>query len=367
MLPIQIARRTVGCGAPLFVIAEIGLNHGGSRDHALALVEAAADAGASAIKLQTLRGRLLVAPHCPAPRHVPASTLVEFFGQFELDEAAHRAVVARARARGLAVMSTPFDLEAVDLLERVGVDAYKIASGDVTFHQLIARVARTGKPIVISTGMSNLVEVGDAVACARAHGAAALGLLHCVSAYPVPAGAENLRAISTLAAACGVPVGLSDHSTYPEAAIVAVALGASLYERHLVLGPASDSIDAAVSSTPAELAGIVAAAARASAALGTGAKGCAPAEAGNRDASRRGLYATRALPAGHVLGEEDVVALRPVTSMDARRWWELVGARLTQPIAAGAAFHAGALTRDAGENARRCPVGATVGEVRRAV
>lgn len=337
-MPIRIARHTVGAGVPLFVIAELGLNHGGSLDHALALVDAAARTGAQAVKLQTLKGRTLVAPHCQAPMHVAASSLAEFFGQFELDEAAHHTVAARARSHGLAVMSTPFDLEAVDLLERVGVDAFKIASGDVTYHQLIARAAATGKPLVISTGMSDLDDVRDAVACARSSGATDLALLHCVSAYPVPAGDENLRTIATLASAFGVPVGLSDHSTCPDAAVIATALGASVYERHLVLGPDSDSIDAAVSSTPEELAATIAAAERARQALGSGVKRCGPAEAGNRNVSRRGLYATRALRAGEVLTAADFIALRPVTSIDARHWHRLVGCRVARDLAAGEAI-----------------------------
>jgi sialic acid synthase SpsE len=352
-MPIRIARHTVGAGAPLFVIAELGLNHGGSLEHALALVDAAARAGAHAVKLQTLRGKTLVAPHCEAPMHVTASSLAEFFGQFELDEAAHHAVAARARSQGLAVMSTPFDLDAVDLLERVGVDAFKIASGDVTYHQLIARAAATGKPLVLSTGMSDLNEIGDALVCARSHGASDIALLHCVSAYPVPAGAENLRAIATLAGTFKVPVGLSDHSTCPEAAVVATALGATLYERHLVLGPDSGSIDAAVSSTPGELAAAIAAAERARQALGTGVKRCAPAEEGNRGVSRRGLYAARTLKAGDVLTEADFVALRPVTSIDARDWHRLVGCRVVRAIPAGEAIDAAAVPDAFGWEGRR--------------
>jgi sialic acid synthase SpsE len=320
------------------VIAELGLNHGGSLDRALALVDAAAASGASAIKLQTLRGDRLVAPGCPAPMHVQARSLVEFFEQFELDEAAHRAVAGRARARGLAIMSTPFDLDAVDMLDRVGIDAYKIASGDITFHQLIARAAATGKPLVISTGMSDLADVAAAVTCAREAGARDLALLHCVSAYPVPEGSENLRAIATLAAAFDVPVGLSDHTTAPEAAVVATALGATLYERHLVADAADEAIDRAVSSTPEELAATIRSAERARRGLGDGVKSCLDAEVGNRTASRRGLYAARPLAAGEVLRAADMVALRPATEVDPRDWRDLVGRRVLNSIAAGDAL-----------------------------
>ena len=342
-MPIRIGHRPVGLGSPLFVIAELGLNHGGSLDRALALVDAAAASGASAIKLQTLRGDRLVAPGCPAPMHVQARSLVEFFGQFELDEAAHLAVADRARARGLAVMSTPFDLDAVDLLERVGVDAYKIASGDITFHQLIGRVAATGKPLVISTGMSDLAEVGAAVACAREAGAEDVALLHCVSAYPVPEGSENLRAIATLAAAFDLPVGLSDHTSLPEAAVVATSLGAALYERHVVSSAEDDAIDRAVSSTPEQLAAIVQAAERARIALGDGVKRCLAAEEGNRSASRRGLYAVRSLAAGEIVRLDDMRALRPEAGADPRDWRAVVGRTVTSAIAAGDPLEHGSL------------------------
>src|SRR5262249_39047143 len=150
----RIRDRRIGRGEPLYVVAEIGLNHGGSIERALALVDAAADAGANAIKLQTLEARALVAPHCPPPAHVPAAALMEFFATFERDEAAHVRLVTRARERGLACLATPLSEAAVDMLDRIGVDAFKIASGDLTWHQLIARVAKTGKPLVISTGMA---------------------------------------------------------------------------------------------------------------------------------------------------------------------------------------------------------------------
>ena len=150
---LRIGPKVAGEGAPLFVVAEIGLNHDGSVERALSLVDAAAAAGAAAVKLQTLDAAALVAPGAPAPAHVSAASMVDFFRRFELDEAAHARVVARARERGLAVMATPLSEEAVDMLERVGIDAYKIASGDITWEALITKAARTGKPVVISTGM----------------------------------------------------------------------------------------------------------------------------------------------------------------------------------------------------------------------
>lgn len=332
----SIAGRRVGSGQPLFVIAEIGLNHGGDPKRALDLVDAAARAGASAIKLQTLFADDLVAGCCPAPAHVESESLRDFFRQFELDEAAHRAVAARAREQGLAVMATPFSLDAVGLLERIGVDAIKIASGDLTWDGLIARAAMSRVPLVISTGMSDLREVTHALGVARQAGASDVALLHCVSAYPVPRGSENLAAIRTLRETLKVPVGLSDHGDDTFAVPMAMVLGASLYERHLVLAHGDGSIDDAVSSTPAELAAVVRDAARAQWTLGSGEKSCLPAEAVNVTASRRGLYFTRTLPAGHVLNHGDLVALRPAHAVAAGRLSEFLGSPLTRDVVAGA-------------------------------
>jgi sialic acid synthase SpsE len=334
----EIGGRAVGTAAPLFVMAEIGLNHGGSVDRALALVDAAADAGADAVKFQTLFARDLVAPGCPAPAHVTAESLADFFAAFELDEAAHVRLAARARARGLKVVATPFSLAAVAILERVGIDAYKIASGDLTWDQLIDRCAATGKPLIVSTGLGSLEEVGRALSVARSGAARSVALLHCVSAYPVPQGSENLRAIATLARAFGVPVGLSDHAGDAFAVPMAVALGASIYERHVVLDAHADAIDRAVSSTPSELAAIVAAARRAQGALGHGRKECLPSEAANRTPSRRSLCAARDLPAGHVLSAEDLIALRPGSGILPGHLPGLIGLRLLRPLVRGSAL-----------------------------
>jgi N-acetylneuraminate synthase/N,N'-diacetyllegionaminate synthase len=335
----EIAGRAIGPHAPVFAIAEIGLNHGGDVEQALRMVDAAADAGASAIKLQTLYADQLVAESCPPPAHVRAASLREFFASFELDAAAHRAIVARARAHRLAVLSTPFALEAVPMLAALGIDAFKVASGDLTYDGLIETVARTGKPMVMSTGMATLDEAARALRVAGRAGADQVAVLHCVSAYPAPAGSENLRAIETLAGTLGVPVGLSDHSSGGiVSAVAAVALGACIYERHLMLDHGPAAIDAAVSSTPAEFRAIVTAMEQARVALGDGRKRCLPAEAPNVVPSRRGLYARRFMRAGERVTEADVIALRPATALAPMDVARLVGAVLGRDVPAGDAF-----------------------------
>lgn len=339
-MPLEIAGRSVGTGTPVFVVAELGLNHGGSLDRALTMVDAAARAGASAVKLQTLDAARLVNRGAPAPAHVTAASLVEFFRAFELGRREHAAVRDRARLRGLAFLSTPLHEAAVDLLESLGCDAYKIASGDITYDRLIRRAARTGKPLLVSTGMSSLTEVGDALEWARSSGARSVVLLHCVSAYPTPRGADHLAAIAHLARTFGVPVGLSDHGTEPLALPLAVALGACVYERHFSLGPAFDEIDAEVSSTASELAEAIVAAERARLAIGSVGKQCVAEEAVNRTCSRRGLYAARPLGWGHVVRLSDIAVLRPANGLAPSEWARLVGSRLRRSMTAGAAFEA---------------------------
>lgn len=328
--------RRIGAGEPLYVIAEIGLNHGGSVARALDMVDAAAAAGASAVKLQSLRAGELVAPACPAPAHVSTPSLQAFFARFELDAGAHAAVVARARSRGLAVMTTPFSETLVPMLEGAGFDAWKVASGDLTNDGLLLALARTGKALILSTGMATLPEVIHAVRLVRGAGGTVAAVLHCVSAYPAPPEAQNLRALLALARAVEAPVGLSDHAADGlVSAVTAVALGATVYERHFVLEGDADAIDRAVSSTPAQLRALVDACADAARRLGSGRKVCQPAESVNKTASRRGVYACVALPAGHVIAAGDLIALRPETDVPASELPALTGVTLGRAVAAG--------------------------------
>lgn len=340
--------RCIGAGAPLYVIAEIGLNHGGSPARALAMVDAAAAAGASAVKLQSLTASELVAPSCPAPAHVSTPSLRSFFARFELDADAHAAVVGRARALGLAVMTTPFSERLIPMLAATGFDAWKVASGDLTNDRLLFALACTGTPLVLSTGMASLPEVVHAVRLVRDAGGTVAAVLHCVSAYPAPPEAQNLRALVTLAEAVECPVGLSDHSADGLiSAVAAVALGAAVYERHFVLDGDTGAIDYAVSSTPAALRRIVDVCADAARRLGTGRKVCQPAEAVNRAASRRGVYARTALPAGHVITTDDLVALRPESDIPASELPALLGRAVGYPVAAGEPLSWGHLQRRA--------------------
>ena len=311
------------------------MNHGGSIDQALSLVDAAAETGADAVTLQTIDAAQLASPSAPMPSHLPQGSLIDFFQRHQLDELAHVKIVARARKHGLKVIATPFSMDGVDLLERIGVDAYKIASGDLTWDQLIERAAGTGKPVVITTGMSTMEEIAHAVDVARAAGAKSIALLHAVSAHPVPPGSENLLAIRALADHFGVPVGLSDHAEDTFALPLAMALGACIYERHLVLPEDLHAVDLAVSSLPDELSEAINLARRTHSALGSGEKVCLEAEMMNRHINRRALCAARDLDPGMVLRRMDLIALRPANGLSPSRLADIVGRRLLRPVDLG--------------------------------
>jgi sialic acid synthase SpsE len=238
----------------------------------------------------------------------------------------------------MAVLSTPFSENVIPMLESLELDAYKIASGDLTYDRLIVRAARTGRPLILSTGMSELAEVSRALQIAITAGASELAVLHCVSAYPTPPEAENLRAIMTIAEATGFPTGLSDHGSGLLSAVAAAALGACVYERHLVLEGDEDAIDRAVSSTPEELKAIIAALNQTRAALGDGIKRCQPAERPNVTSSRRGLYAARPLAVGLRLTTADIAVMRPASEVAPDKLEMLVGSVLARPMSAGDAF-----------------------------
>jgi sialic acid synthase SpsE len=334
-LAFEIGKRRVGGDAPLFVIAEIGLTRAGSIDRGVALVDAAASAGASAVNLQTASPDDLAGD--PAA-HMHSGSILSCCASHRLDERTQAAVAARAHARGLVVVATPSSLKAIDVLERCGVDAYKIPSRDLTYLALIDGCARTGKPVILSAGMATLDEIRHALWAMNRAGATRTALLHCVSAPAVPLGRDNLRALATLAAAFRLPVGLSDHGRSLATVSIAVTLGAALYERHFRLEPEAFHATGGVSSTAAELEAIVTIAADTRAALGHGRKDCLPFESARVRQVRRSLRATRRLAAGHVVAAEDIAVLRPATGLAPDRERDLVGVRLARTIDAGAPF-----------------------------
>lgn len=314
---ITINGREIGAEHPPYIIAELSGNHGGSLDTALAIVDAAADSGADAIKLQTYTADTMTLD-CDGPGFVIREPESPWFGAglYALYEEAHTpwewhaAIFDRAKARGLTAFSTPFDASAVDFLESLDVPAYKVASFENTDIPLIERVARTGKPVIISTGMATLSEIDEAVATARKAGCTELVLLKCTSTYPAPPEASNLAAIPVLAQAFGCEVGLSDHTLGIGVPVASVALGATVIEKHVTLRRADGAVDSAFSLEPDELRAMVEETRRAWQARGTVSFGPAPEEIPSL-IYRRSLYLVRDVRAGERLTAEDVRAIRP--------------------------------------------------------
>jgi N-acetylneuraminate synthase len=335
----SIAGRRIGPGEPPYIVAEMSGNHNGEIDRAFRILEAAKAAGADAVKLQTYRADTITID-CDRPEFVVHGGLWDGRRLYELYDEAHTPwewhapIFAKARELGITVFSAPFDPTAVDLLESLGAPAYKIASPEIVDLPLIRRVARTGKPMIISTGMATFEETEEAVAAARGAGATALCVLHCVSAYPTPPEEANLATIRDLERRLGTVVGLSDHTMDTAIATLAVAMGACLIEKHVTLARADGGVDSAFSLEPEELARLVRDSRIAHSAIGAPAYG--PTESERKTLKfRRSLYVVADVRAGEELTEASVRSIRPALGM-APKWLDAVlGCRAARDLKRG--------------------------------
>lgn len=323
----------------LFIIAEAGVNHNGSARLAERLVDAAADAGADAVKFQTFKAEALASASAPKAAYQKRTTSgkesqLDMLKKLELSEEGHRRALRRAKKRGLVFLSTPFDEASADYLARLGVPMFKLPSGELTNHPLLRRAATKGKPVILSTGMATLAEVAAAVKVLRSAGAKKLTLLHCVSNYPADPKHSNLRAMATMARAFKVPVGWSDHTPGSATAVAAVALGASVVEKHFTLDKKMKGPDHAMSLDPKELKAYIAALREAASALGDGVKRPVPSEAPVRRVARRSLMLKAALPKGTRLSAAHLTAKRPGTGLPPSELASVVGRRLRRSVPA---------------------------------
>jgi len=339
---IRIGGRAIAAGEPPFIVAELSANHGGSLERAFAVMEAAKTAGTDAIKLQTYTPDTLTINH-DGPDFIVKGGLWHGRRLYELYQEAHtpwdwhRALFAKGRELGIPVFSSPFDHTAVDLLEELDAPAYKIASFELVDLPLIRRVAATGKPTILSTGMANVQEIHEAVDAFRSAGGRDFMLLHCISGYPTPVEQSNLRRIPRLAAEFNCLIGLSDHTLGVEVAIAAVALGARMIEKHFTLRRADGGPDAAFSLEPVELAALVRGARGAFSALGSGAEARSEVEKASM-VFRRSIYIVRDVAAGEPFTADNVRIIRPGFGLAPRHLPEVIGKRAKYALARGTAL-----------------------------
>jgi len=335
----SIAGRSIGAGQPPYIIAELSANHNGHLENALKLIETAARCGADAVKLQTYTADTITLDH-DGPDFMLTTgpwkgrRLYDLYDEAHTPWEWHAALFAKARDCGICCFSSPFDFTAVDLLESLGAPAYKIASFELVDHALIERVARTGKPVLMSRGMANAQEIEEAVAVARNAGCKDLLLFHCVSGYPTPPEDINLASIPDLAARFGVTVGLSDHTLGNAVATAAVALGAAAIEKHFIMSRNDGGPDAAFSMEPDELADLVTATRTAAAALGQPSYSLKGSEAAQASL-RRSLYVVADVKAGESLTENNIRSIRPGYGLAPKHYREVLGRRAARDLPRG--------------------------------
>lgn len=363
---MTLSKNFVTGNSKLLIIAEAGVNHNGDPEVALELVDAAAAAGADMVKFQTFDARRLASAGAPKAAYQtrstdPAESQFDMLSRLQLSLEAHHELKARCDKRGIAFLSSPFDIESLHFLtDAVGLDTIKLGSGELTNAPLLLAAARTEANLIISSGMATLSEIEEALGVvafglvnshdaepsrdaflaglldrdARSALRERVMLLHCTTEYPAAVEDSNLRAIDTIRAAFGIEVGYSDHTEGDAVAIAAVARGARVIEKHFTLDRSLPGPDHAASIEPEDLSLLVRNIRKVEQALGDGLKFPSPAEIANRSAARKSLCAARDLPSGRVLTLDDITVKRPGTGLPPIKLWETVGRELKVPLAA---------------------------------
>ena len=345
---------TIYSSDSVYIIAEAGVNHNGSLNMALQLVDLAAESGADAVKFQTFKAEKCISIAAPKAEYQIQTTdflesQLEMIKKLELDEQAHRLLIERCNLRGIEFLSTPFDLDSLDLLVHIfDLPVIKIPSGEITNAPLLLKIAQTDKPVILSTGMSTLGEIEDALGVlafgylgkgnpsiagfretyCSAEGLATLQekvtLLHCTTEYPAPIGDVNLKVMDTLMSAFGLPVGYSDHTEGIAVPIAAVARGAVVIEKHFTLDRTLPGPDHKASLEPSELKQMVAAIRVVEQALGAGRKHPTPSELKNMSVARKSLVADRTITAGEPFTAENLAVKRPGNGLSPMQYWKLL-------------------------------------------
>jgi len=349
MMSVKIENREIGVGHAPFVIAEMSGNHNQSLERALQIVEAAAKTGAHALKIQTYTPDTMTLDlderefHISDPNSLWAGTsLYKLYGEAYTPWEWHKPIFDRCRELGMIGFSTPFDDTAVDFLETLNVPCYKIASFENTDLPLIRRVAATGKPLIISTGMATVAELDETVRAAREAGCKDLILLKCTSTYPATAENTNILTIPHLRELFDCEVGLSDHTMGVGVSVASVALGTTVIEKHFTLNRVDGGVDSAFSMEPTEMAALVVESARAWQALGKVSYGQTAAEK-NSLQFRRSLYVVQDLKAGDMLTRENLRAIRPGLGLPPKYLEQMLGKSVIRDVARGTALDWGLL------------------------
>ncbi len=336
---INIGGRKIGGGNEPFVIAEMSANHLGRLDRAMEIVQAAADAGAHALKLQTYTADTLTIESARPEFQIHGGpwdghSLHSLYRQAYTPWEWHAPIFQKAQELGMLAFSSPFDLSAVNYLEDLDVPAYKIASFELVDHGLIEACAKTGKPIIMSTGLASPQDIVDAVAVAKNHGDGGVVVLHCLSGYPAPVSEFNLRRLQALRALTGACVGISDHSLGTTIPVAATALGACVIEKHLTLKRSDGGPDAAFSLEPDEFASMVRETRTVWEAMGTGEPSRAESEVASRS-YRRSLYIVRDVARGEPLTRENTRSIRPSLGLAPKHLPDVLGRCALRPLAKG--------------------------------
>jgi len=317
-----------------FIIAEAGVNHNGSVKLAEKLIDVAAEAGADAVKFQTFKAEKVVSKYAQKAEYQKQTTdalesQLDMIRRLELDENSHRRLFAYCHAKKIIFLSTPFDLESVDFLNDLGLEIFKIPSGEITNLPYLRKIGSLKKEIILSTGMADLGEIEEALDVLVSSGTSIdkITVLHCNTAYPTPMEDVNLKAMRTIAQAFGVRVGYSDHTLGIEVPIAAVAMGASVIEKHFTLDKNMEGPDHKASLEPAELKEMVKAIRNIEKALGDGIKKPTPSELKNKPIARKSIVAARNIQAGEVFTEENLAVKRPGVGISPMRWDEVIGKR----------------------------------------
>ncbi|AFV98024.1 hypothetical protein B649_08560 [Candidatus Sulfuricurvum sp. RIFRC-1] len=316
----------------VFIIAEAGVNHNGSLELAKRLIDIAAVAGADAVKFQTFRADKLVSKTAQKAEYQQQTTdakesQYEMIKRLELDETAHHELISYCKTKNILFLSTPFDHDSIELLNNLGMNIFKIPSGEITNLPYLCHIGSFRKEVILSTGMADLGEIEDALDILIASGTPKeqITVLHATTEYPCPIEDVNLRAMQTIAVAFGVKAGYSDHTNGIEVPIAAVAMGASVIEKHFTLDCTMDGPDHKASLEPDELIAMVKAIRNIEKALGTGIKKPSPSEAKNMSVARKSIVASRSIVKGERLCAENITVKRPGNGINPMRWDEIIG------------------------------------------